>query len=213
MWNLAVSYQNTRRLDGLDADSFDYTAFMEQFWGDRSGNRFYSGQSGFSESVTRTFSLNPNLSFSYRGEKVTASVSAGTSYRNSHYSLDSSADTRTWTNNAGGSFEWTSPHAWEISTNARYYFFNGYASGFYTPYLRWNASLTKNIKAWAVSVHFNDILNSARSASHTVTANYVEDALRNQLGRHIYLSVKWNFGKLNAAKSRNATNASIKMQR
>ena len=209
----SVSYQNTRRLDGLDADSFDYTAFMEQFWGDRSGNRFYSGQSGFSESVTRTFSLNPNLSFSYRGEKVTASVSAGTSYRNSHYSLDSSADTRTWTNNAGGSFEWTSPHAWEISTNARYYFFNGYASGFYTPYLRWNASLTKNIKAWAVSVHFNDILNSARSASHTVTANYVEDALRNQLGRHIYLSVKWNFGKLNAAKSRNATNASIKMQR
>ena len=209
----SVSYQNTRRIDGPDADSFDYTAFMEQFWGDRSGSRFYSGQSGFSESITRTFSVNPSLSFSYRGEKMTASVSGGTSYRSSHYSLDSSADTRTWSNNVGGSFEWTTPHQWEIATDARYSFYKGYISGFYTPYLRWNASLTKNIKAWAISVHFNDILNSVRSTSHTVTANYVEDAMQNQLGRYIYLSVKWNFGKLNAAKSRNATSAAYKMLR
>ena len=208
----SVSYQNTRRLDGLDADTFDYTAFMEQFWGDRSGSNFYSGRSGFSESLTRTFSLMPDLSFSYRGEQIFFRVSGGTSFRSSHYSLDSTADTRTWTSNVGGGFDWTTPHEWELSTDARYYFYRGYIGGFYTPYLRWNARLTKNIKAWAISIHFNDILNSVRSTSHTVTANYVEDAMQNQLGRHIYLSVKWNFGKLNAKQSDKASRAALRMQ-
>ncbi len=36
--------------------------------------------------------------------------------------------------------------------------------------------------------------------------------MRNQLGRHIYVSVKWNFGKLNAAKSGNARRAALRMQ-
>ncbi len=41
-------------------------------------------------------------------------------------------------------------------------------------------------------------------SGHVVTANYVEDSMHNQTGRSFIFSVKWNFGKLNAAKSRNA---------
>ena len=208
----SVSYQNTRRLEGLDADSFDYTSFMEQFWGDSDGRNFYEGRSGFSESLTHSFNLSPSLSFSYRGEHLSAGLSGGTGYRSTHYSLDSAADTRTWASNIGGHFTWTTPHEWELNSNAHYCFYNGYPDGFYTPYLSWNANVTKNIKAWAIGLHFNDILNSVRSTSHTVTANYIEDSMRNQLGRHIYVSVRWNFGKLNAAKSGNARRAALRMQ-
>ena len=31
------------------------------------------------------------------------------------------------------------------------------------------------------------------------------------IGRFFFISVKWNFGKLNANKNRNATNAAFKM--
>ena len=103
------------------------------------------------------------------------------------------------------------PRDWELSTDVTYRFFNGYPQGFNEPYTNWHLSVTKNIKAWAISFHAYDILNSTRNARHITTANYVEDTLQNQLGRHFFISVKWNFGKLNAAKNRKATDAALQM--
>ena len=91
-----------------------------------------------------------------------------------------------------------------MNTSARYYFFAGFPQGYNEPYLNWDFSLTKNIKAWALRFSIYDILNQSRSTGHVVTANYVEDSMHNQTGRSFIFSVKWNFGKLNAAKSRNA---------
>ena len=208
----SVSYQNIRRLEGLDSDNFDYNAFMAWFWGDSSGDLFYSGKSGFSESLTNVLSLTPRLGLSYRGEQVTASVSGSTTYNASHYSLDGSADTRTWSSTINGRFEWSTAHQWELSTDAAYRFFHGFPEGYYTPYVSWNAGVTKNIKAFAISFKINDILNNTRSTRHTVNANYVQDSMWNALGRHFYITFKWNFGKLNAAKSSTATRASMRLQ-
>lgn len=207
----SVSYQNTRKIEGVDVESFDYGQFMSWFWGDGHGDLFYSGKSGFSESLTHAFSVSPTLTLRYRGEKVTASAGGGTSCNISHYSLDSSADTRTWGSRINCNIDWMMPRDWEFSTDVTYRFFNGYPQGFNEPYTNWHLSVTKNIKAWAISFHAYDILNSTRNARHITTANYVEDTLQNQLGRHFFISVKWNFGKLNAAKNRKATDAVMQM--
>ena len=207
----SVSYQNTRRIDGLDTDNFDYMQFMGWFWGDEAGERFYGGQSGFRESLTNSVSVYPSLTLRYRGEQVTISLSGSTSFNSSHYSLDPAADTRTWSSTLGGSFDWTASHQWEFTTRGGYHFFNGFPEGFNEPYTSWSFGVTRNIKAWAISLRIEDILNNSRNTRHIATANYVEDTMRNMLGRRFFLSVKWNFGKLNAAKNRSATNAAVGM--
>ena len=59
--------------------------------------------------------------------------------------------------------------------------------------------------------HASDILNSTRTTLHITTENYVEDSMYNQLGRHFFITFKWNFGKLNAAQSRKASQAAMGM--
>ena len=209
--NRAVSYQNTRHIEGVDVDAFDYARFMESFWGDERGEHFYSGKSGFSESITNSLQLSPRLGINYRGNSFNAGLRGTTTFQQAHYSLDSAADTRTWSNQILFDTEWTTPHGWELGTEANYNFFKGFPSGYNDPYLMWNVKVTKNIKQFAIGIHLNDALNSTRSTRHIANENYVEDMMYNQLGRHFFLTLKWNFGKLNAAKSRKASNAAMDM--
>ena len=207
----AVSYQNTRRLQSLDVDTFDYTRFMESFWGDGSGNLFYSGKSGFSESITNSLSLSPRLGLDYRGDAITASLDGGTTFQSAHYSLDSKADTKTWSSSVSLDLEWETKHGWELVNYMTYRFYNGFPEGYNLPYLMWEFSVTKNIKQFSIGFHASDILNSTRTTRHITTENYVEDAMYNQLGRHFFITLKWNFGKLNAAQSSKASRAAMNM--
>ena len=207
----AVSYQNTRRIEGLDVDSFDYARFMESFWGDDSGNLFYSGKSGFSESITNSLSLSPRLGLDYRGDAVTVSLDGGTTFQSAHYSLDSKADTRTWSSSVSLDLEWETRHGWELMNFMTYRFYHGFPEGYNLPYLMWEFSITKNIKQFSIGFHVSDILNSTRNTRHITTENYIEDSMYNQLGRHFFITLKWNFGKLNAAQSRKANQAAMNM--
>ncbi len=207
----SISYQNTRRLDGLDVETFNYNRFMEDFWGDSSGSRFFSGQSGFSESVTNSLSLAPNVGLSYRGETITASLHGSTNYRSAHYSLDSAADTKTWSSSVYFDGDWSSKNGWELSTEVEYNFFKGFPSGYNEPYLLWNFGVNRSIKQFSIGFYVNDILNSTRTTRHITTDNYIEDSMYNQLGRHFFITFKWNFGKLNATQSQKAGRAAINM--
>ena len=207
----SVSYQNTRRLEGLDVETFNYNRFMEDFWGDNSGSRFYSGQSGFSESVTNSLSLSPNVGLSYRGETITASLHGSTNYRSAHYSLDRAADTKTWSSSVYFDGDWSSKNGWELSTEVEYNFFKGFPSGYNEPYLLWNFGVNRSIKQFSIGFYVNDILNSTRTTRHITTDNYIEDSMFNQLGRHFFITLKWNFGKLNATQSRKANQAAMNM--
>ncbi len=207
----AVSYQNTRRIEGLEVDSFDYARFMESFWGDDSGNLFYSGKSGFSESITNSLSLSPRLGLDYRGDEITVSLDGGTTFQSAHYSLDSKADTITWSSSVSLDLEWETRHGWELMNFMTYRFYHGFPEGYNLPYLMWEFSITKNIKQFSIGFHVSDILNSTRNTRHITTENYVEDSMYNQLGRHFFITLKWNFGKLNAAQSRKASQAAMNM--
>lgn len=207
----SISYQNTRRLDGLDVETFNYNRFMEDFWGDSSGSRFFSGQSGFSESVTNSLSLAPNVGLSYRGETITASLHGSTNYRSAHYSLDSAADTKTWSSSVYFDGDWSSKNGWELSTEVEYNFFKGFPSGYNEPYLLWNFGVNRSIKQFSIGFYVNDILNSTRTTRHITTDNYIEDSMYNQLGRHFFITFKWNFGKLNATQSQKASRAAMNM--
>lgn len=205
--NRSVSYQSKGSLDGIDLDSFDYTGFMENFWGDASGDRFYSGQSGFQESLTRTLRTGLTIALTLNLERFSVQLAPEVNNSRSRYSLDSRANTNYWDTNFGISPSYTSPHEFEFQSDFSYRILRGYGSGYYDDYVRWNFSVGKNIKSFNITLTAQDLLDSARSLMRTVQDDYVQNSYTNVLGRRIILSFTWNFGKMDASKSGAAQNA------
>ena len=205
--NRSVSYQSKGSLDGIDLDSFDYTGFMENFWGDASGDRFYSGQSGFQESLTRTLRTGLTIALTLNLERFSVQLAPEVNNSRSRYSLDSKADTDVWDTNFGIRPSYTSPHEFEFQSDFSYRILRGYGSGYNDDYVRWNFSVGKNIKSFNITLTAQDLLDSARSLRRTVQDDYVQNSYTNVLGRRIILSFTWNFGKMDASKSGAAQNA------
>ena len=202
-----TSYQAISRLDGLDLQSFDYNTFMDEFWGDASGDRFYSGQSGFAESSTNTLVWGGEFKLKYSIEKLDASLSYGMSNRVSKYSLDPTANLNNWTHNISSDVLYRPGKDWEISSELTYRFYKGFANGFGLPEWRWNMSVSKSIKSVTLGLKVADILNQTRNIRRTVSAEYVEDVYNNVLGRFFLFNVSFNFGKMNAKKNKNIEGA------
>ena len=202
-----TSYQATKRMDGLDLQTFDYNTFMSEFWGDASGDRFYSGQSGFAESRTNTFIFGGDLKLKYSIEKLDANMTYGFSNRISRYSLDPTANLNNWTHNVNADILYRPGKDWEIGTDLSYRFYRGYTNGFGLPEWRWNMSVSKSIKSVTLGLKVADILNQTRNMRRTVSAEYVEDTYSNILGRFFIFSVSFNFGKMNAKKNKNIEGA------
>ena len=207
----STNYQPTGTLAGLDKDSFDYSAFMESFWGDASGDRFYSGKSGFAESNTMTFSPSMSATLKYNGGGFSGSVSASTAKEIARYSLDPSLDLNTMNNSIGTRANYTTKHEFEFGTDLSYHWYIGYPAGYGSPEWQWNGEISKNVKAFTLSVKIHDILDQTRNLTHTVTANYEEDTYTLVMGRYLLFGLKWNFGKMNAAHSQRARNAAWNM--
>lgn len=205
--NRSVSYQSKGSLDGIDLDSFDYTGFMENFWGDASGDRFYSGQSGFQESLTRTLRTGLSIALTLNLERFSVQLAPEVNNSRSRYSLDSKADTDVWDTNFGIRPSYTSPHEFEFQSDFSYRILRGYGSGYNDDYVRWNLSVGKNIKSFNITLTAQDLLDSAKSLRRNVQDDYVQNSYTNVLGRRIILSFTWNFGKMDASKSGAAQNA------
>ena len=207
----SVSYQARTTLPGLDKDSFDYSAFMADFWGDADGDRFYGGMSGFAESRTRTVSPDAGFSVKFNPERYSFSLGASTSGRMARYSLNSQADLNTWDTRFSARGTYSTRHDFEFDSDLAYVVYKGYAAGYGQPEWQWNAEISKNIGAFNLSVKVHDILNQTRNLTHTIMANYEEDSYRLVMGRYILFGVKWNFGKMNAAHSARAQRAAFNM--
>ncbi len=207
----SLSYQTRTTLPGWDNEQFDYAAFMRDFWGDESGSRFYSGQSGFEESHTHSF--NPSASFQIRfnQDRYSFAVGASSQGRIARYSLDPTANMNTLDTRFTARGSYTTKKEFEFITDLAYVLYSGYAAGYGQPEWQWNAEISKNIGAFNLSIKCQDILNQTRNLTHTVTANYEEDSYRLIMGRYILFGVKWNFGKMNAAHSQRAQSAALNM--
>ena len=210
-YTYATSYQASTTLPGLDKDTFDYSDFMADFWGDSKGDRFYGGQSGFKESLTHSFNLSGNVHLKYSFDQGSVGALVYASGHVARYSLDPAANLNTFSMEFSIDASYITKHEFELETNLGYEFFRGYAPGYGQPEWHWNAEITKSIGPFNLSITVNDILNQTRSLTHTVTANYQEDNYRLVMGRYILFGVKWNFGKMNAAHSSRAQSAAMNM--
>ena len=211
MYTSSASYQAKSTLAGLDKDTFDYASFMDGFWGNDEGDRFYGGESGFGESRTHTANPSAFASIKYNRERWSLLLRAGLEGNIARYSLDPSLNLNTLDSRVGVLGTYTTKHEFEFNSDFTYNFYHGYAEGYGQPEWEWNAEINKSIGAFNLSVKCHDILNQTHNLTHTVTANYEEDTYRLVMGRYILFGVKWNFGKMNAAHSKRAQQAARDM--
>ena len=211
MFGASTNYQPKHSLPGLDKDNFDYAAFMADFWGNASGDRFYGGQSGFGESRTLTINPYAYLSLKYNQDRWSFTARVSSEGHIARYSLDPSINMNTLDTRLGMMGTYTTKHEFEFNTDFTYAFYNGYSEGYGQPEWQWNVEINKSIGAFNLSVKMNDILNQTNNLTRTVTANYQEDTYRLVMGRYILFGVKWNFGKMNAAHSQRAQQAARDM--
>ncbi|MCF0172973.1 MAG: outer membrane beta-barrel protein, partial [Bacteroidales bacterium] len=199
----SVSYQNTSPRGGIDAAKFDYTTFMEEFWGnDSAGRKFYSGESGFGESQTNTYSTSESLNIRYNGDVISFNVGGTSRYSHATYSLNSAANRTTWNNTLNGElFVNIRKITW--STDYNYNFYRGYSDGFNEPEFIWNMALNATIRKINISASIHDILAQSRNIVRTTTENYVSDRMTNRLGRYFMVTATYRFGSFPGMKGRN----------
>ena len=206
-YSASHSYQAVRKLDGIEFQDFDYNSFMREFWGDANGNRFYSGESGFGESRTNTFNWGAGIQMKYSIDKFDMTLSANASNRIARYSLDPTANMKTWNNLIRTTLLYQPGKGWEIGSNLGYTFYKGYTNGYGLPEWQWDANISKSIKSVTLGLKVADILNQTRNLQRTVSAEYMQDVYSNVLGRFFIFSVSFNFGKMNAKKNSNVEGA------
>lgn len=205
-FNTSVSYQATGMLPGPDKKNFDYSTFMDGFWGP-DGSNFYGGASGFQESNTQTFVPSANLSVKYNLQRFNAHVGAGTTGRVSRYSLNPAVNMNTLDTRLYACAAYTTPHDFKLMSSFAYLFYVGYAEGFGLPECQWNAEVGKKIGDFVLSFKAFDILNQTRNLTHSVTANFEEDTYRLTMGRYFLIGLKWGFGRSDAAHGQRARSA------
>ncbi len=210
-YSRAANYLAQGVLPGLDKDKFNYSEFMDSFWGDASGSRFYSGESGFKETLTQTYTPELGASVRYNLERFSLQAGVDGFGNIGRYSQVQAANLNTFSARVYAEASYTTKHEFEFQTDLGYRKYWGYAQGFNKPELQWNASISKNIGAFNLSLQFKDILNQTRNLDHNITANYQEDTYRLVMGRFFLFGVKWNFGKMNAQHSRRAQDATFNM--
>ena len=207
--NNRYGYQAQTLQQGLDLTGFDYKTFMDGFWGNESGDHFYSGQSGFAESRTTSIDWGFGVDLKYNRDFFTGKVDFNLMNGRATYSLNPATNMNIWEYNYSVDLLFQLDNDWEIGTDARHRFFRGYSPGYGKPELDWNLSVSKTIKSVTLSLKCNDILNQERSLTRTVASEYVEDSYRNVMGRTILFGISFNFGKLNSNKT-SAVSSSIK---
>ena len=207
----SVSYHTGSSRSALPTDSFEYGRFMDDFWGSESGDRFYGGQSGFSENKTDAFHTNERVHLKYNKGPVSLTLGYTNAFNYAHYSLEGASDVITTENRAGLAGQYTTPHQFEIGTELNYNFFTGYAEGYGLPEWHWDMSLSKHIGAFTLTLSAHDILGQTRNLSHLDSSDYMQDSYKLILGRYILFGVKWNFGKMNALQNRRAQDASWRL--
>ena len=157
--------------------------------------------------VTKGF----NNGIENRSNTWSINYSPGLAFRNSvfdielrpRYSFQTTANTVTTANNRnihtwGGMFNatYSAPFGLVVGTDLSYSTTSGYSAGYNSDQWIWNGSLAYQFlrdKQAAVTVTVYDILGQQKNIFRNVTANYIEDAIYNSLGRYGMVTFTYRF--------------------
>lgn len=148
------------------------------------------------ENRSNTLNLNISPGIAYRTGVFDLELRPRYSFQNTTNTVQESSnrDIHTW----GGMFDGTysAPFGLVISTDLSYSTTSGYTSGYNSDQWRWNGSIAYQFlrdKQAAVTISVYDILGQQKNIYRNVTAEYIEDAIYNNLGRYGMVTFTYRF--------------------
>ena len=205
-YSTAVSYQNTSSI-AIPLENFDYADVIASIYGNEKGDKFYGGQSGFRESLSKTLSLNTIFVLQYENDNLSIDTSWQFRSYSTKYTLDTDADFYRSVVSPGARINYKLPKGFAIWCQFGATFRRGYSELNDRPEYRWDAELTKDIGPFTLTLRGMDLLNSTRNYTAIQTADYIQETYGLMLGRAVLCGVKFNFGKMTAMNGTKATQA------
>ena len=148
------------------------------------------------ENRSNTFDINLSPGIAYRTDVFDLEMRPRYGFQNTTNTVQKSSnrDIHTW----GGMFDGTysAPFGLVISTDLSYTTTSGYSDGYNSDQWRWNGSIAYQFlrdKQAAVTISVYDILGQQKNVFRNVTANYIEDAIYNNLGRYGMVTFTYRF--------------------
>jgi len=210
-YDRSISYQADGLKEALNTASFDYNAFMTEFWG-TDGSNFYGGASGFTESLTHSLNAVTEVSLRWSGEKLLElETNLYGSYQGSRYTFDPEANSNSFVVAAGLGATLQLPKEYLLRGRISHIRHFGYAAGFNLPRTPATITLLKSWNAWTFSLSVNDIFNQSTFYYRETGSNYVSDNYHNAIGRYILLGASLRFGKMNPDRASAAQSSMWKM--
>ncbi|MCM1483661.1 MAG: outer membrane beta-barrel protein [Muribaculaceae bacterium] len=180
-----------------------------------SGNTFimYNRNVGFNDgnrNISTSFNFNFSPSIAFRPENLEFELRPRYGIQTTHNSLQTSGRETKPIHNYGGTFSayYRTPIGLILNTDLSYTGTQGYGNGNDRNEWMWNAALSYEFlrdRSLTVSVKAYDLLQQASQISRTLSGNYIDDTLYNNLPRYVMFTVSYRFntfGKGNEPASR-----------
>ncbi len=196
MFNTPIAKSRFSFMSFTNANYSTGTSLMGDSSIDPENDKSYLNVANYAQNISRSVSAGENLRLVYRDDIFEASLGGGTRYSRTFYSLNDTTNNTTFNSNVQAQVIAKVPNVINVSTDARYTFYNGYSSGYNTPTLVWNAEISKQLfkNQFTLALKCYDILNQSRNTYRSSNNGYIQDVQNNTLGRYIMLSLTYRFG-------------------
>lgn len=194
-YSISTTYQAKTSLPGIEISEFEYNSLFKDFWGNDSGNLFYSGSSGFAESDTENLNYSASGTVSYKGRLFTFRFGGSVDNDSWRYSINPKANVDWWKFRIMGDLNMNINKDFEFEPSFYYTYYQGCIDNEDIPEFIINLKATKNIKKICLSLTINDLLNQRKSFHRYISGAGIIDQTTNSLGRYVLLGVSFNFGK------------------
>ena len=176
---------------------FDYELFHKDYSDLGKSDKFITNK-------LQSINFSEQIRVVYRNDYLELGLRAQTSARKSFYTVSTGASTNmTWNNRATLDWNWTPLGGWEIEGDYSYVWYNGYTTT-QKPENLLNATITKNLGIFSISLMGYDLLNQAKTLNISESGNYYSESRTSMLGRYVMLSVSVRFNSFAGRNGRGA---------
>ncbi|NDW08774.1 outer membrane beta-barrel protein [Dysgonomonas sp. 520] len=183
--NLNVMYSTPFRNKKFNFSTSTYGNFYRN-------NGFTNGE----ETVTNNLTIGESLNLSFSSDKFNFYVTPSVSYSVATNNLTSQKNISSTGVNMNGSFSWTLPLDFKLSSDVSFSYNDGYSSDFKKTSLVWNATLSKLFlrkKKGTLKFSVYDILDDRNNVMRSVTGSGITDNRTNTINRYCMLSFIYKF--------------------
>lgn len=166
----------------------------------------YNRNVGFNNgerNVSTSFNWNISPSIAFRPDNLELELRPRYGLQSTHNSLSTlsnrgdNANTKL-VHNYGGTFSgyYRTPIGLILNTDLTYTATQGYSQGYDKKEWMWNASISYELlrdRSLTISARAYDLLNQVTNVSRSVTGNYIDDSMYNNLGRYFMFTVSYRF--------------------